>query len=401
MSCDNIVETTTEAFALRIDVAELMRVRDTLGPLMRPTEGRTVIWLVDRGDGSRLWLHHDGATVAWLRNECDGGPEVVVPLESMFVAEMATLAVQHESVTMRLVPEDATLVASAGSIHVCVDHLVDLDLDEDVLAAVNDTDNARAVARLPLEQLASATSILRIHAVPVQGGPPPFVAMKVADGEIRFTADWRRMGGGRYTGAVVAEHEGEASASFFGHQVVRFLQGRNWDPEQSEAEVTVSVVRHGSVATDVVHFSGESSEASWGVAAWADRESAVRWCHAVTEALVGAGCEVDGHPRFTNTLVFQRHGIEMLARIEPGDTADEDRVRLVVQMGAGIADNLEVHREINAFNGQWADVKLVLVAPNLVGCIDVPCDHLDRIGPAVETLASRHIDLAPMLNVYA
>jgi hypothetical protein len=397
MSCDNVVETTTEAFSLTFEESELAAVRDALTALTRPIEGGAVIWLVDRGEGTRLWLFEDAGTVAWLRTSCARGAAVTVPIEPVLLMEMGSLASVHDTVSLRLVPEDRTLLASAGEVHVCVDHLADLGLDEDTLAAINESEPTEVIARLPLEPLAAAMSILRVHGAAFEGGPPPFVGMKVAGGEIRFTVDWRRFGGGRYTGAVAASHEGEASASFFGHQVVRYLTSRNWDPENSESEVTVSVVDHGGIDTRVVRFATES----WGVAAWADRESAVRWCSKVEEVLTAAGCDVDGHPRHVNSIDFRRHGIEMTARIEPGDTPDDDRVRVLVQMGAGIADNLEVHREINAFNGRWSDVKLVLVAPNLYGCIDVPCGHLERLGPAVETLASRHIDLAPMLNVYA
>jgi hypothetical protein len=65
---------------------------------------------------------------------------------------------------------------------------------------------------VPLAGLTSATTILRIHAGTVEGGLPPFVGMKVAGGEIRFTVDWRRFGGGRYTGALATDHDGEANA---------------------------------------------------------------------------------------------------------------------------------------------------------------------------------------------
>jgi hypothetical protein len=132
-----MVDTTTEAFTLTFELLELMAVRETLGPLARPTEARTVIWLVDRGEGTRLWVLEDSGTVAWVRTECEPGDEVVVPIEPALLAEMCSLATDHDRATLRLVPEDATLVAAAGDIHVCVDHLADLDLDEDTLAAVN------------------------------------------------------------------------------------------------------------------------------------------------------------------------------------------------------------------------------------------------------------------------
>lgn len=397
MTCDNTVVTTTEAFTAVFDNHELEIVRDVLAAVMRAGEGRAVVWLVDRGAGSRVWIVEDSGTVTWVRTVCPAGAEIVVPMEAAFVAELWNLAHRCGAATVRLVPEDSTLVASGGGVHVCVDHLGELELDEETLAAVNGTEPVRSLARVRLDAVASAMSILRVHAAPFEHGPAPFVGMKMAGGEIRFTVDWRRLGGGRYTGAMAAEHQGEAGASFFGHQVVRFLEARNWDHDEPEAEVTVTVVHHGGIDADLVRF----ASSTWGVAAWADRESAVRWCHRVCDALAAAGCEVDGHPRFTNSITFTRHGIEMIARIEPGDTPDGDRVRVLVPMGSGIADNLEVHREINAFNRQWSDVKLVLAVPHLFGCIDVPCGHLDRLGPAIETLVSRHIDLAPMLNVYA
>lgn len=398
MNCDDVVETTVEAFSISFTEPELAQVRDVLAHLTRPGEGQAIIWLVDRGTGTRLWIFEDAGTIVWVRTEGHSdGTCAVVPIEPVLLMEMGSLALEHDTVTLSLVPEDSTLVAAAGGLHICVDHLVEAQLDEETLVATAQPEHPHASANVALSTIASAVSVLRVNGAQMDGeGIPPFVGMKIAGGEVRFTVDWRRFGGGRYTGAFAATHEGEATVSFFGHQLVRFLQSRRWDIEDSDASVRLSVEHQHGVDTDLVRVTGTC----WGVAAWADRESAVRWNSRVADALTEAGCDVVGSPRFTNSISFHRHGIEMTALIEPGDGPDQDRVRLLVQLGAGITDNLEVHREINAFNREWPEVKIVLSAPNLFGVIDVPCEHLDRLGSAVETLASRHIDLAPMLNVY-
>lgn len=389
---------TTESFTLTVASDELDAVWEAIVSMRTSDVLGQRAWLITDGT-SRLWIIGEYTTSVWLRfGSAPNDPTATVALPPMFLRQAVILANETGECEIALDAEAGVLsVTTAHEFH-CTDFEPGAHFDPRWHPDAHPRGGLPVVsAHVDGEALNRLMRAVRMHPPNATiDTVPPFTALELAGGSLRATVDWRRSGGIRFTHAVPtsAPVEGEGRVSYLGHFAANFLSDRLFGEDES---VTVWFRAE---RPEVLRFDADSG--AWGCIVHIDRESALRWYERVVHELTCIGAELESGPsRPRNEIRFQCEGLDFVALIEPGDHASEDRVRLVTPLALGVAENIEVLREVNAFNLRWSEVKLVLEESTLFGVVDVRCHELDRIAGAVLLLMNRHVDLTPMLAVYA
>ena len=362
-------ERNRSSWNIRVAIHEVIRVNMMLDAIARETTTDAVVWLVKLSPMRRSWIVRDRSVTAWITADANyDEPHFALPIPDSFFRHVLDIARDENGLDLYCNEVDGTIVARCGERFIAVDEPVGPTFEVRDLPYREDESRhhtSPAVAKVSVSDLQTFSSL--VHSIPrgvdVDEVAPPFVSIAIGDGKFAFTADWRRHGLGRITGAVPADTTGAITTQFYPYTVARLL--RCQDPSD-EATLYVD-----GVDAEHLYFVGEG----WGIRVLQDDEVTGHWYVTVAQHLSSHGCTVQSHSTesLPRVMKFSYQGIDCVGRffVREGRI---DFFQVTAALQSRVETSLETFTRINAINEELVGAQVVLREGMLVVVAECPLE---------------------------
>jgi hypothetical protein len=220
----------------------------------------------------------------------------------------------------------------------------------------------------------------------------PFIEFTYSDNWLTAQRDWSHFGGPVVKVRIPARGEGSHSFSAYPHAVARelyFADIYGSDPLYfcfSDSTPNIALI-HGE---------------TWGMRVELGNETVFEHRSSLVDTLSENEIDVDTDERigWSPTINCHFDGSDVSVEIVKGLAGQPDYFRLSTVVLPDSPWNLEIASEINAWNNQWTNVKLVRHETNLVALRDVVAEELDLTPEAVVDLVKKSKVVAEVVSVF-
>jgi hypothetical protein len=351
--------------------------------------------------GYRFQLHFEGSMRRWVMREQNITGFIVVDEDSGPESGHLTLTINVVEYIAELFKDgfDAEIEVNFAMNTLSISYLttrIDIDLpqqDEKPLVYSLEPNSYIEVQTDELAHMGRAMDLFPIAPdMEELSGPLPFVEFVFSNGELSARRDWSDFGGPTVTITIPAIG----------------AEARKFDsyPYALPRELFFADI-HG---VEGVHlcFSSETPNIafldgnSWGLRIELGNEVVYKYRGILVQTLSENEIDVDPDERigWSPTINCHFNGIDVSVEIVKGidDQADYFRLSTVVLPDAPW--NLEVASEINDWNNQWTNVKLVRHETDLVALRDVTAEEMELMPAAVVDLVEKSKVVAEVVGVF-
>lgn len=348
-------ERNKSGWQIRIAIHEIIRINILLDAFARDTTSQAVVWLVKVSPSRRAWIVRDRAVTSWITADADyEDPQFALPIPEYFFRHLFDIARDDDGIDLYCNEADGTIVASSGDRYMAVDEPVGLTFGIRDLPYRGDAPRhgtRPAVATVQVSDLHTFSNVA--HNFP-RGSVneevrAPFISIAIGDGMFAFTADWRRHGLGRVTGAVPARTTGSITTQFYPYTVARVLRAQD-----ASEEATIFV--DGDDA-EHLYFAGDD----WGIRVLQDDEITGRWYKRV--ALELSQNEYDVVPHSTDSyprvMKFSSRSVNCVGRFIIRDGI-HDIFQVSSALQSRVEETIEIFDMVNSINAELVGAQVVL-----------------------------------------
>jgi hypothetical protein len=343
------------------------------------------------GETTRRWVMREQNITGFHEFERDGGPKEGYLTLSINVLEFAA------TVFDGMFPTNVIVDFSKGKIELRNNLMtIELDLPQQELAPIDLSFAAISYITVDvaeLQQLGNAHMMFPVTIdVDERDEPLPFVDFSFADGVLSAKREWSSFGGPTISVSIRAEGATPRTFSSYPSALPRELF-------YSDTYGNESVKLCFSDETPNIAF---LDGISWGIRIELGKETVHQYRNALIQTLSENEIDVDKDERIGWSPIVHCHfeGSDVSIEIVKGLNEQPDYFRLSTVVLPSSPWNLEIASEINGWNNQWTNVKLVRHETDLVALRDVVAEEIDLTPEAVVDLVTKSKVVAEVVGVF-
>jgi hypothetical protein len=222
--------------------------------------------------------------------------------------------------------------------------------------------------------------------------PMPFTELYITYSSVTATRDWGSFGGASTSMTIEAQGNFEGMVSYF--------------PDPMNREMLFNEVEEDGFVT--ISFSTETpnialmSGGNWALRFELGLEHVFHYRRLIEGQLVGDGMEVEIDERIGWNSTVQVRVDERLVDIDiiPGLTIVDATLRASTVVLVDAPWTLEMASEVNAWNDQWASVKLVYQESSLYAVCDFPVSSIEHVSELLRDLAAKTALVDQVIGVF-
>ena len=341
--------------------------------------------------GSQRWIMEEHNCVATLTASGAPGPRdgaVVLPLH--FLHNLSIL------------------FSDAGSFPIQIDSLkktAQFEYGNESLSTtlpLQDFDNSRSEFVASQQVVVSPHALVRLGSVlrscPIdfgeneEGLPMPFTVLNITHSSLTATRNWAAFGGASTSMTIEAQGDFEGTVSYF--------------PDPMNREMLFNEVEEDGFVT--ISFSTETPNiammtgGNWALRFDLGHEHVFHYRRLIEGQLVGDGMNVEIDERIGWNPTVQVRVDERLVDVDiiPGLTVLDATLRASTVVLVDAPWTLEMASEVNAWNDQWASVKLVYQDSSLYAVCDFPVSSIESVSGLVRDLAAKTALVDQVIGVF-
>lgn len=341
--------------------------------------------------GSQRWMMEEHNCVALITAPGAPGPrEGVVVLPLHFLHNLSIL------------------FSDAGSFPILIDSLKNtarFECGNESLSATlppQDFDNAHGEFVASHQVIVSTHALTRLGSAlrccPVdigeneEGLPLPFTVLNITHSSITATRDWGSFGGASTSMTIGAQGDFEGTVGYF--------------PDPMNREMLFNEVEEDGFVT--ISFSAETPNialmtgGNWALRFDLGLEHVFHYRRLIEGQLVGDGMNVEIDERIGWNPTVQVRVDERLVDIDiiRGLTIVDATLRASTVVLVDAPWTLEMASEVNAWNDQWASVKLVYQDSSLYAVCDFPASGIEAVSELVRDVAEKAALVDQVIGVF-
>jgi hypothetical protein len=343
------------------------------------------------GDTTRRWVMREQNITGFREFERDGGPREGYLTLPINVLEFVT------NVFPEVFPTVVRVDFKKGKIELANGLLnVELDLPEQDIAPIDLSFAAISYITVDVAELQQLGHSHLMFPVTIdfdhQEEPLPFVDFSFADGLLIAKRDWSSFGGPTISVSIIAEGATPRTFSSYPSALPRELFYSDTYGNES-VKLCFSDETPNIAFLDGIH---------WGVRIELGNETVHQYRSALVHTLSENEIDVDKDERIGWSPIVNCHfeGTDVAVEIVKGLDGHPDYFRLSTVVLPGSPWNLEIASEINGWNNQWTNVKLVRHETDLVAIRDVVAEEMQLTPEAVVDLVMKSKVVAEVVGVF-
>jgi hypothetical protein len=356
-------DTHKSSWQIRVATHEIMRVNMMLDAISRDASPQAVVWLVKLSPKRRSWIIRDHSVMSWITADADyGDPVFALPIPDTFFRQLFDIAQDNDfdlaqlndGVDLYCNEVDGTIVATNGGRYIAIDEPTGVTFGPRDVPYHDGTHSHATRPTVATVQVSDLHIFANLaHNIPRgvtnDDEVAPFISIAVGDGTFAFTADWRRYGLGRVTGAVPARTTGSITTQFYPYAVSRLL--RLQDPKE-KASLFVD-----GVDAEYLYFAGDD----WGIRILQDDEITGRWYRRVVLHLSQNECNVVPHSTesLPRVMKFSSRGIQCVGQFFVRDGV-HDIFQVSSSQESRVEPTLEVYEMLNSINEELIGSQVII-----------------------------------------
>jgi hypothetical protein len=223
-------------------------------------------------------------------------------------------------------------------------------------------------------------------------GMLPFIEFNYSENWLTAQRDWSAFGGPVVKARIPAQGERNHSFSSYPFALARELYF---------ADIYGSEPLHFCFSDKTPHVALLDAE-TWGIRIELGNETVFEHRNALVQTLSENEIDVDKDERIGWSPIVNCHfnGSDVAVEIVKGIDGQPDYFRLSTVVLPGSPWNLEIASEINGWNNQWTNVKLVRDETDLIALRDVVAEEMDLTPEAVVDLVTKSKVVAEVVGVF-
>jgi hypothetical protein len=222
--------------------------------------------------------------------------------------------------------------------------------------------------------------------------PLPFIDFHYSKDQLTARRDWSHFGGPTVAITIPAHGAADRHFSSFANALPRELYFAD------VYDIPLVGFQFSDETPNVAFLNG----LSWGIRIELGNETVYQYRSSLVDTLSENEIDVDADERIGWSPIVNCHfdGSDISVEIVKGLAGQPDYFRLSTVVLPDSPWNLEIASEINAWNNQWTNVKLVRHETNLVALRDVVAEELDLTPEAVVDLVKKSKVVAEVVSVF-
>ena len=343
------------------------------------------------GEKTRRWVMREQNITGFQEFDRDGGPKeghLTLPIN---VLEFAVNVFPDVLPTVvRVDFEKGNIELSNGLVSVY------LDLPPQDHAPIDLSFEAVSYITVDVAELQQLGHAHMMYPVPIDFDeleePLPFIDFSFADGTLIAKRDWSGFGGPTISVSILAEGASPRAFSSYPNALPRELF-------YSDVYGNESVKLCFSEETPNIAF---LDGISWGIRIELGNETVHQYRNALVQTLSENEIDVDKDERIGWSPIVNCHfnGCDVAVEIVKGIDGQLDYFRLSTVVLPESPWNLEIASEINGWNNQWTNVKLVRHETDLIAIRDVVAEEMQLTPEAVVDLVMKSKVVAEVVGVF-
>lgn len=343
------------------------------------------------GETTRRWVMREQNLTGFQEFDRDGGPKEGYLTLSINVLEFAATVFEDVFPTIVVVDFSKEKIELQNGLMT-----IDLDLPQQDHAPIDLSFAAISYITVDVTELQQLGNAHMMFPVTIdfdhQEEPLPFVDFSFADGLLSTKRDWSSFGGPTISVSIPAEGATPRTFSSYPSALPRELFYSDTYGNQS-VKLCFSDETPNIAVLDGI---------SWGIRIELGNETVHQYRSALVHALSESEIDVDKDERIGWSPIVNCHfeGSDIAVEIVKGLDGQQDYFRLSTVVLPGSPWNLEIASEINGWNNQWTNVKLVRHETDLVAIRDVVAEEMQFTPEAVIDLVMKSKVVAEVVGVF-